>query len=164
MVHSSPPDFSMALHISGSGRGFRGNHIFVSNHLRLGSRSSCRALRGETTAELWGPMQENGRGKKPSSKILPHNRCSIWLPNRAKLGRPHSGLLSHGYSRVLFFETHCPQDGIWRIGVAEEQETYCCPKCNAACEVNFIAEGFTKRSLSLDPQFIAKPLRTIRAR
>src|SRR5262249_52785153 len=42
------------------------------------------------------------------------------------------GLLSHGYSRVLFFETHCPQDGIWRIGIAEEQEIYACPKSSAA--------------------------------
>jgi len=69
------------------------------------------------------------------------------------------GLLSHGYSRVLFFETHCPQDGIWRIGIAEEQEIYACPKSSAACKVKFLAEGFTKRPLPLDPHFIEKPLR-----
>jgi len=69
------------------------------------------------------------------------------------------GLLSYGYSRVLFFETHCPQDGIWRIGVAEEQESYFCPKCSEPCKTKFLAEGFTKRVLPLEPQFIEKPLR-----
>src|SRR5262249_14817848 len=45
------------------------------------------------------------------------------------------------------------------FGVAEAQENYLCPKCGAPCKVNFLAEGFTKRPLPLDPQFIEKPLR-----
>ena len=69
------------------------------------------------------------------------------------------GLLSYGYSRVLFFETHCPQDGVWRIGVAEEQDSYACPQCGQACKVKYVTEGFTRRSLPLNPQFIEKPLR-----
>jgi hypothetical protein len=68
-------------------------------------------------------------------------------------------LLKWGYRRALFYETHCPQDGVWRIGVAEEQEIYACPQCGQACKVKYITEGFTRRALPLDPQFLEKPLR-----
>jgi len=63
-----------------------------------------------------------------------------------------------GYTRISFFETHCPQHGTFRIGI-EEQESPLCPRCHTAVRSNFIAEGFTRRELPLQPQLLCKPIR-----
>jgi len=57
------------------------------------------------------------------------------------------GLLALGYSKVVWIHLHCVRHGLFRVGIAEEQECYPCPTCEQACEVSVVAEGFTRQPL-----------------
>src|SRR5882724_1242069 len=39
------------------------------------------------------------------------------------------GLLALGYSKVVWIHLHCVRHGLFRVGIAEEQECYPCPTC-----------------------------------
>jgi hypothetical protein len=66
-------------------------------------------------------------------------------------------LFALGYARVLFFDLHCRERGIWRLGLADEQDFYLCPRCNNARKVAFLAEGFSRKPLPLQAEFIESP-------
>src|SRR5437870_11260566 len=57
------------------------------------------------------------------------------------------GLLALGYQRVLWLHLHCVSHGVYRLGLAEEQEQYLCPVCSSPCKVSVMCEGYTKKLL-----------------
>jgi len=64
------------------------------------------------------------------------------------------GLLALGYSKVVWIHLHCLKHGLFRVGIAGEQECYPCPMCEQACKVSVVAEGFTRQSLPFKPERI----------
>jgi len=68
------------------------------------------------------------------------------------------GLLALGYSKVVWIHLHCLRHGLFRMGIAGEQECYPCPTCEQACKVSVVAEGFTRQPLPFKPELIVKPL------
>ena len=68
------------------------------------------------------------------------------------------GLLALGYQKVLWFHLHCITHGVYRLGLPEEQNEYLCPRCQQACKVTVLAEGFTKQPLPFAPELIDEPL------
>jgi hypothetical protein len=68
------------------------------------------------------------------------------------------GLLALGYSKVVWIHLHCLRHGLFRVGIAEEQECYPCPTCEQACKVSVVAQGFTRQPLPFKPELIVPAL------
>src|SRR5438046_6990341 len=65
------------------------------------------------------------------------------------------GFLALGYQTVIFIELICC--GVWRSGIAAEQDVYLCPQCSRPAKIAIIAEGVTKSPLPLPWQQVEKP-------
>src|SRR5207253_1552414 len=52
----------------------------------------------------------------------------------------------------------CIQHGMYRIGIAEEQDEYPCPVCQKSCKAAVIATGLTRDTLPTLPRLIIKAL------
>ena len=70
------------------------------------------------------------------------------------------GLLALGYSKVVWIHLHCVRHGLFRMGIAGEQDVYPCPTCQQACKSSILAKGFNRQSLPFKPELIVKPLST----
>ena len=57
------------------------------------------------------------------------------------------GLMALGYRRILYLEIVCVAHGTWRGALHEEQEIEPCPKCQAACSLAHMVEGFSRHEL-----------------
>ena len=68
------------------------------------------------------------------------------------------GLLALGYRKVVWIHLHCVRHGLFRVGIAGEQECYPCPTCEQPCKVSVVAEGFTRQSLPFKPELIVPAL------